>query len=309
MGFFDKIKKFAGGAKTASVEVLEVNGATPSEASLSVSDTQVTGSMRVTIQEDCTMLATKYAVVLKTIGEDGEWSGVTIAESKFENTQEHKVGDSYELSWTIDEVNLPEYLGYQGWTDANTAVGDEKVKIVIRCTADVKGSPFDPEGEAEVTLTEGSPVGIRISVIEGMPADASSFPVTDSVLKGTVEVSAIMDSVLTATKYEIRLRLEDGSDVLVAQDQDPELNPNPMSVSFGGTNIKFPLSMKSGKRAEQTWMVSDIDLPGALAKHGLSDANEAVAEGKASLFVRAYADIEGLPNAAQFDTPVQLTVA
>ncbi|MGC4114805.1 MAG: hypothetical protein QM765_09380 [Myxococcales bacterium] len=41
-------------------------------------------------------------------------------------------------------------------------------------------------------------------------------------------------------------------DVLVAKDQDPELVKNPLSVSFGGANIKFPLKMGKGDKMAST---------------------------------------------------------
>ncbi len=307
MGLFDKIKKFAGGAKTAQVEVTEVEGVSPGQAKIKLSDTSVSGKMRVTIQEDCVMLASKAEVVLRTReGEDEEWTDVVVSFGKaVKEERACKAGEVIEYAWTVGELEIARYLRNQEWEDPNDAVGDSDVKLIVRCIADVKGSPFDPQGEAEVALAEQASMGVDITVIEGRPADSSHFPVGDSVLKGTVVVTANEDAVLAATKYEIRLRLN-GQDVLVAQDQDPELEPNPLSVSFGGTYIKFPLQMKPGKQATQTWMVSDIDLKAALSSNGF-DPETAMSDERVQLIVRCLADAEGAPNVAFKDVRVPLT--
>jgi len=303
MGFLDKIKKFAGGKSTASVEVTEVEGLAPAAGSIPVSATTVTGSMRVTAEQDCVMIATKYEVILRTLDDD-EWGDVIVASAKDKEERKMKAGDVFDHAWQIDDVEIARYLRNQEW-DPNAAVGHDSVKLIVNCIADVKGSPFDPSAEVEVALAEQAPLGIETTVIEGMPADGCHFPVTDSVLKGTVVVTANEPLVLTATKYRIIVRI-DGDDIVVARDQDPELEPNPLSVSFGGTYIKFPLDMGPGKRATHTWMVDDIDLAAALAERGFEDPNAAVHNDRVQLVVQCVADVEGATDAAATETVVSL---
>ena len=72
----------------------------------------------------------------------------------------------------------------------------------------------------------------KTTVTEGNPADIVSFPVTDSVLKGTVEVTGRSPCVLASTRYEIRLELQIDKDpvgVLVAKD----IRPAPAPTSAG----------------------------------------------------------------------------
>lgn len=304
MGFLDKIKKFAGGKNMATVEVTAIAGTAPGQARITISDPVIHGSMKTIAQEDCTLLATAYEVILRTQDGEGEWGNVIIASGKDKETRELKAGDEVETDFSVEDVDIAQYLRHQDWTP-NDAVGHEAVKLIVNCIADVKGSPFDPCGEVEVALAPQAAMSVAITNIEGDAPEASVFPVTDSVLKGTVVVTAHEDAVLAATKYEILLRI-DGKEVVVANEQDPELEPNPFSVSFGGTYIDFPLQMKPGKRATHTWMVSDIDLAEALAQNGFADPVAAAHDDRVALVVRCLADMDGQSNVAMSETRVSL---
>jgi len=304
MGFFDKIKKFAGGKNMATVEVTSIADAAPGHARIKISDSVIHGSMKTIAKEDCTLLATAYEVILRTKDDEGAWGDVIIESGKDKEEQILRAGDEVLTAFRIDEVDIATYLRNQNW-NPNDAVGDASVKLVINCIADVKGSPFDPSSEVEVALAPQAAMSVQITSIEGDAPVVSVFPVTDSVLKGTVVVTANEDAVLSATKYEILLRI-DGKDVVVAQEQDPELEPDAFSVSFGGTYIDFPLQMKPGKKATHTWMVSDIDLAKALAQNGFEDASAAAHDERVALIVRCLADTEGAANVAMSETRVSL---
>jgi hypothetical protein len=311
MGFMDKLKKFAGGKNMASVEVTAIEGMLPAEVTVGIGDRTISGSMRVTAQQDCEIIATKYEIILRTLDDDDEWSDVIVAYTKDVESREMSAGDEFDLDWAVDEVDIAQYLRHQEWDNVNDAVGDASVKIVVNCIADVKGSPFDPNAEAEVGgLTLQNPLALTIPVIEGQASEHAYFPVTDSVLKGTVVVTANEVGTLTATKYEVRLEIDtdDGTiDVFAGKDQTPELDPNPLSVSFGGTDIKFPKSMKPGAEATQTWMVMDLDFPKVLAEHGIDDPSAAVDEGRVRLMVSCSADFDGASGIGESRVQVQLT--
>ncbi len=312
MGFMDKLKKFAGGKNMASVEVTAVEGSSPAEATVGIGDRAITGSMRVTAQQDCTVIATKYEVILRTLDDEGEWNDVIVAYGKDVETRELSAGDEFDCDWRVDEVDIAQYLRHQEWENVNDAVGDDSVKIAINCIADVKGSPFDPNAEAEVGgLTAQEPLALAIPIIEGQEVEHAYFPVTDSVLKGTVVVTANEAGTLTATKYEVRLEIDtdEGTtiDIIAGKDQTPELDPNPLSVSFGGTDIEFPKSMKPGAEATQTWMIMDLDFPKVLAEHGIDDPSAAVDEGRVRLVVACSADFDGAFDVGESRVQVQLT--
>ncbi len=306
MGFFDTIKKFFSGGKTAEVSVLDIEGQPAGQLVIPLSVSTLRGRMRVTAQEDCVMLGTSASIKLRTHDkEEDTWSDVEIASGDVKEERTLKAGDTFEQDWQIDEIQVARYLRYQEY-EPNDAIHDDSVKFIVECTADVKGSPFDPSGEVEVKMGPQEALAIKTTVIEGQDAQYASFPVTDSVLKGTVVVTGHEDTVLTATKYQIILRI-DGQEILVAHDQDPELNPNPLSVSFGGTNIDFPKKLKPYAEATQTWMVSDIDLPAELAKHGIAEPGDAVGSDRVELVVRTLANTDTAEDVASCDVVVQLT--
>ncbi|HEY3450421.1 MAG TPA: hypothetical protein VGK67_28965 [Myxococcales bacterium] len=310
MGFFDKVKQFAGGKNTAHVEVLSLNDKAPAAAVFAISDDTLIGSMKVIADQTCTMLAMKYEVLLRT-ETNGQWGNVIIASNKDTFTTEMTAGQSFEHAFKVNGIDLEKYLGFQNYNDLAAVVGHPKIKLLVNCIADVKGSPFDPCAEVEVKLgpSKAGPVLAKTTVIEGNPADIASFPVGDSVLKGTVEVTGRGPCVLTATRYEIHLELQTDKgpvDVVVAKDQTPKLVKNPLSISFGGTNINFPLKMGKGDKAVQTWMVSDIDLKAKLKEHGF-DPDAAAGDSRVKLVVMNIADVEGQPDAAKARTEVRLT--
>lgn len=302
MGFFDKVKKFVGGKNTATVEITSINGMAPASAVIAISDGSCRGSMAVTAQQDCTMLAMKYDVLLRTQGAEGQWSDISVGSGKDVATQQLKTGQVITQDWEIHGVDVETYLRNQSYDDMAAVVTHPKIKLVVRCVADVEGSPFDPSAEAEVRIGPSTvgPCKIETTVIEGRPAAGATFPVTDSVFKGTVVVTAKAPCVLAATRYELCLELqtpEGPVDVVVARDQHPEVKSTAgglagLRVSFGGTNITFPHRMGRGDKATQTWMVTDVDIPGKLAAHGFADPQEAVNDPRVKLFVRTFADVE-----------------
>jgi hypothetical protein len=302
MGFFDKVKKFVGGKNTATVAITSINGMAPTAAVIAISDGTCRGSMTVTAQQDCTMLAMKYDVVLRTQDDQGQWGDISVGSGKDVATVQMKTGQVHTQDWQISGVDVETYLRNQSYDDMGAVVGHPKIKLVVRCTADVEGSPFDPNAEAEVRIgpSTAGPCKIETTVIEGQPAAGATFPVTDSVFKGTVVVTAKSSCTLAATRYELCLELQTPGgpvDVVVARDQHPEIKSNAgglagMRVSFGGTNITFPQRLARGDKATQTWMVSDVDIPGKLAEHGYTDPHAAVGNPNVKLFVRTYADVE-----------------
>ncbi|HEY4220873.1 MAG TPA: hypothetical protein VGO62_06005, partial [Myxococcota bacterium] len=276
MGFFDKVKKFAGGKNTATVEILAVNDAPLEDAMVQISDTVTTGKMRVTAQQDCVMIAMKADVILRTENDQGQWGDIVVATQKTTERRAMKTGETFEHSFVVNGVDLETYLRNQSYDDMAAVPTNPKVKFIVRCIADVEGSPFDPQAEADVLVGESTagPCKVETTVVEGQPAAQATFAVTDSVCKGTVVVTAKAPCTLLATRYELWLELNTPqglSEVLVARDQHPEIKKEGLlgiSVSFGGTNITFPHRMKAGDKATQTWSIGDVNNAAKLAAGG-----------------------------------------
>ncbi len=134
---------------------------------------------------------------------------------------------------------------------------------------------------------------VTITVIERQPAEHATFPVRDSVLKGTMVIDAKQDCTLLATKYEVWLYIKKDdieSPYLVVQDHDPRSN-----VHYSDSCLKMPRDLKAGEQITQPWMVSDVDLPAILAKNGFPDAHKATMDARVRLVVKCIADVKGSP--------------
>lgn len=146
---------------------------------------------------------------------------------------------------------------------------------------------------------------VTITVIERQPAESATFPVTDSVLKGTMVIDVKQDCTLLATKYEIWLEVEgqgeeEGGRVdLVAAEQDPDPH-----TSYSDDCLKMPCDLSAGQQITQPWMVSDVDLAKYLAKAGIDDPNAAVDNSRVTLKVKCIADVKGSP----FDPSAEVNV-
>ena len=145
---------------------------------------------------------------------------------------------------------------------------------------------------------------VTITVIERQPADTATFPVGDSVLKGTMVIDVQKDCTLLATKYEVWLYLkkpgeEIESPYLIVSKQDPDPN-----TIYSDNCLKMPCDLKAGQQITQPWMVSDVDLPGVLARNGFPDATTATRDPRVRLVVKCIADVKGSP----FDPSAEIQV-
>lgn len=149
---------------------------------------------------------------------------------------------------------------------------------------------------------------VTITVIEGQPTDGATFPVTDSVLKGTMVIEAQQDCTLLATKYEIWLYISEnpgdpeGSPNLVVTAKDPDPN-----TSYSDECLKMPCDLTTGQVITQPWMVSDIDLSKVLQKNGYSEPQEAIGDGRVRLVVKCIADVKGSPFDPSAEVSITLT--
>jgi hypothetical protein len=134
---------------------------------------------------------------------------------------------------------------------------------------------------------------VTITVIERQPAETATFPVRDSVLKGTMVIDAKQDCTLLATKYEVWLYIKKDdidSPNLAAQDYDPRPN-----VGYGEGSLIMPRDLKAGEQITKHWMVDDVDCAAVLAKNGFPDAHKATMDSRVRLVVKCIADVKGSP--------------
>jgi hypothetical protein len=141
---------------------------------------------------------------------------------------------------------------------------------------------------------------VSITVIERQPAASATFPITDSVLKGTMVIEAKQDCTLLATKYELWLYV-DGHPNFVVAEKDPDPN-----TSYGPGCLIMPCELKAGQVIEHPWMVMNVDLPAVLARCSINDPSTAVGSPRVRLQVKCIADVKGSPFDPSAETDVRL---
>jgi len=165
MGLFDKAKQFMGGKGMANVTITMIERQPVESAVFPVGDSVLKGTMVIEALKDCTLLATKYEVWLNIksdVSDGGSPNLVVTSMDPDPNTSysddclkmpcDMTAGQVIEQPWMVMEIDLPKILEKAGYADPRDAVGDPRVELVVKCIADVKGSPFDPSAEVHVTL-------------------------------------------------------------------------------------------------------------------------------------------------------------
>lgn len=166
MGFFDKVKAFTGGKNMAKVSITVIERQPADSATFPVTDSVLKGTMVIEAQQACTVLATKYEVWLYIAQDPADTTGSPNlvvsgkdpdpAMSYHESVQvppwEMTPGQIIEKPWMVSDVDLAKILEKNGYSEPQQAIGDGRVRLVVKCIADVKGSPFDPSAEVTVQL-------------------------------------------------------------------------------------------------------------------------------------------------------------
>ncbi|MBL9027702.1 MAG: hypothetical protein JNL21_36265 [Myxococcales bacterium] len=163
MGFFDKVKQFAGGKGMADVVITDVERQPVESASMTFTDSVVKGTMVVTAKEPCQILATKYEIGIRYFRDGQEFN--TYVASAFDpepNTHysdgctkfpvDMTPGQTLRQPFMVSEVDLANAMSKNGISDPAGAVASGAVKMTLKCIADVKGSPFDPSNEVLIQL-------------------------------------------------------------------------------------------------------------------------------------------------------------
>lgn len=165
MGFFDKAKQFMGGKNMADVVIAEVERQPGDAASMPVGDSVVKGAFFVNVKEDCELLKTVTTLSLRYF-KDGQSFDSYAGESVYPDPNPNvsysddfpklpmkmTAGQSLRMTFLVHDVDLRAVAAKSQILDANGAAGAGAIKLVVKCVADVKGSPFDPSSETLVTL-------------------------------------------------------------------------------------------------------------------------------------------------------------
>lgn len=163
MGFFDKAKHFMGG-HGVKVEIVKIEREAPGEARMPMTDTVVKGTARIVTEKDCNVLAHKFSFVAKYKNKEGVETETVLATDEHDEKTDI-IGGS--IKWPYDlpantpvedpflvilKEDIPTVLVRLGYSNPAAAVTSGYVTFWLRAVADVKGSPFDPKGEAQLTI-------------------------------------------------------------------------------------------------------------------------------------------------------------
>ena len=153
MGLFDKIKRFAGGASTLSIEITEIEGAPPASASVPIGDSAVKGKFVVRGEKECTVLA--HIAELRSRFPDKDGTLGTLRSREVEDADNQVAGVPYQFPYELTPGQTVEagfvFVGVDFrsiYAEYGVPPGDERVEFFVKIVVDVKGSPFDPDAEA-----------------------------------------------------------------------------------------------------------------------------------------------------------------
>ena len=149
---------------------------------------------------------------------------------------------------------------------------------------------------------KGKAVTVELTRLERQDPGTARFPVTDSVFKGNYLVKADKPAVVLKHKHRAYLKVNrDGFD-----DEYPlSYDVHDKRTDIIGADIKWPYELAAGQSKEDGFILSDIDIPGQLAKLGYHDPNMAVGNPAIRLVIEVVADVKGSP----FDPKVTAEVA
>lgn len=157
MGFFDKVKQFAGGASTVEIEFTKIERQPPDGATLPIGDSVIKGNFRITCKKACTVLAHTAELRTRCGEKDGQIGTLRQSDTVDEQRQvmgapyqfpyDMQPGDTMDAGFLVSDIDLPKY--YRSY---EVAEKDPSVEVFVKVVVDVKGSPFDPSAETVVKI-------------------------------------------------------------------------------------------------------------------------------------------------------------
>jgi len=154
------------------------------------------------------------------------------------------------------------------------------------------------------TFLGGHGCKVEITRLERQDPSDVAFPMHDSVFKGNFRITAGRPCTVLAHLFEVCVMRKhaDGREevVVLGEDRHDE------KTEIIGSELKWPYEMNEGEAKEDSFLVSGIDIPGALDRMGYLNPRAAIAMPELTFFVRVTADVKGTPLDA--DAKVQFKV-
>lgn len=162
MGIFDKAKNFFGG-HGLKVEITRLERQDPASVTFPITDSVFKGNYRVIAEKDCVVLNHTHEFLARRKHPDGRVEDIVLGRDRHdENTDiigatikwpyDLKGGASVDDSFLISDIDIEAGMKKLGFTTALEGATSPQVSFILRVSADVKGSPFDPNAEATVRV-------------------------------------------------------------------------------------------------------------------------------------------------------------
>ena len=161
MGLLDKAKSFMG-QHGLRVELTSLERQDPKTCKFPMSDTVLKGKYNVTADKDCVVLNHQHFFILEKKHPDGFLERVTLGQDRHDDTTQIMgsalrwpyplaANQSQEDGFLISDIDVGGALRKLGY-EPERAVLKAEIRFFVRVLADVKGSPFDPTHEVNVTV-------------------------------------------------------------------------------------------------------------------------------------------------------------
>lgn len=157
MGFFDKVKHFAGGHGVKVVHTI-IEKQDPAVVSLPVGDTVVKGKFKVQSQNACEVLSMKASFVMELVHPDGREESVVLGEDVFPAPNCSRSDEMLKYPHSMAAgAEVEDFFIISMNKDISTALKEkgialEKARFFVKTMVDVKGSPFDPEAKNAINV-------------------------------------------------------------------------------------------------------------------------------------------------------------
>jgi hypothetical protein len=161
LGFFDKVKHFAGGhGVKASITTIERQN--PQEARYPVTDSVLKFQVEVEGEKEATILAHVFTLYAERKGETNPRLIEVASERHDEKTDIYgsrvkwpyqlKPGEAVQDGCCITNVDLTKALQEMGVSDVRAALNDASYEFYVKFTADVQGSPMDAQAKQVIRV-------------------------------------------------------------------------------------------------------------------------------------------------------------
>jgi hypothetical protein len=162
LGIFDRAKNFFGG-HGLKVEITRLERQDPATVTFPIGDSVFKGNYRVVAEKDCTVLSHTHELLVRRKHPDGRVEDQILGSDRHDETTdiigatlkwpyELKGGAGVDDSFLISDIDIADGLKKLGFGSAGEGSVSPQVSFILRVSADVKGSPFDPSAEATVRV-------------------------------------------------------------------------------------------------------------------------------------------------------------